>query len=89
MNPDDPVDPAFEQRLVLLIRALVKSPPLLVLDEPFQALDARLIAKARAWLDERLRPEQTLLFVSHYADEIPQTVNRRLRLDQGRVAELR
>src|SRR5207253_9909564 len=70
-----------EQRLVLLIRALVKAPPLLVLDEPFQALDADMIRRARAYLDTRLRPEQTLLFVTHYAGEIPRTVNRRLRLE--------
>jgi molybdate transport system ATP-binding protein len=77
-----------EQRLVLLIRALVKQPPVLILDEPFQGLDSRLIARLRAWLDERLRSDQTLLFVSHYAEEIPRTVNHRLRLEQGRVAEL-
>jgi molybdate transport system ATP-binding protein len=77
-----------EQRLVLLIRALVKDPPLLVLDEPFQGLDARAIRRARAWLDERLRPEQTLLFVSHHAEEIPRTVNHRLRLECGQVVEL-
>lgn len=78
-----------EQRLVLLIRALVKDPPLLVLDEPFQGLDARLIRKARQWLDERLRPEQTLIFVSHQLKEIPHTVTRVLQLDSGRVVAVR
>src|SRR6266542_1331200 len=72
-----------EQRLVLLIRALVKAPPLLILDEPFQGLDGQLIARLRDWLDRRLRPEQTLLFVSHYAEEIPRTVTHRLRLEEG------
>jgi molybdate transport system ATP-binding protein len=76
-----------EQRLVLLIRALVKSPRLLILDEPFQGLDARLTDRVRNWIDERLRPDQTLLFVSHYADEIPRTVTRRLRLERGHVVE--
>ncbi len=78
-----------EQRLVLLIRALVKDPPLLVLDEPFQALDADTIRRVRDWLDTRLRQDQTLLFVTHYAAEIPRTVNRRLRLEAGRVVEMR
>jgi molybdate transport system ATP-binding protein len=77
-----------EQRLVLLVRALVKDPPLLVLDEPFQALDAATIRLARDYIDTRLRPEQTLLFVTHYADEIPRTVNRCLRLREGRVVEM-
>jgi molybdate transport system ATP-binding protein len=77
-----------EQRLVLLIRALVKDPPCLILDEPFQALDAATIHRARDYLDTRLRSEQTLLFVTHCAEEIPRTVNRCLRLEEGRVVEM-
>jgi molybdate transport system ATP-binding protein len=76
-----------EQRLVLLVRALVKDPPVLILDEPFQGLDERMIARARDWLESRLRPDQTLIFVSHYPGEVPRSVNRRLRLDNGRVVE--
>ena len=78
-----------EQRLILLIRALVKAPPLLILDEPFQGLDACLIRRAQDWLDGRLRHDQTLLFVSHYPAEIPRTVEHRLLLDGGRVTEKR
>jgi molybdate transport system ATP-binding protein len=73
-----------EQRLVLLIRALVKEPPLLILDEPFQGFDEQLIERARDWLDRNVRPEQTMLFVSHYPAEIPSTVTQWLRLDNGR-----
>jgi molybdate transport system ATP-binding protein len=74
-----------EQRLVLLIRALVKNPPVLILDEPFQGLDARKIELARAWIDERVTGEQTVIFVSHLEEEIPRTVERRLWLEEGRV----
>lgn len=74
-----------EQRLVLLIRALVKAPPVLILDEPFQGLDERGIHHARDWLDSRLDPAQTLIFVSHLLDEIPRTVNQQLWLEMGRV----
>jgi molybdate transport system ATP-binding protein len=77
-----------EQRLVLLVRALVKKPPLLILDEPFQGLDEETVARAREWLDQHLTAEQTLLFVSHVAEEIPRTVTRRLRLAAGKVVEL-
>jgi molybdate transport system ATP-binding protein len=75
-----------EQRLVLLMRALVKAPPLLILDEPFQGLDGRLVAKLRDWLDEHLSPEQALIFVTHWLDEVPRSVTRILKLEEGRIA---
>jgi molybdate transport system ATP-binding protein len=74
-----------EQRLVLLVRALVKQPPLMILDEPFQGLDRAKTERARDWLDARLRPEQTLIVVTHDAAEIPRTVSHELRLDDGRI----
>lgn len=74
-----------EQRLVLLVRALVKQPPLVILDEPFQGLDAAAMAMARDWLDAHLSPEQTLLFVSHHEDEIPRSAAHRLTLHAGRA----
>jgi molybdate transport system ATP-binding protein len=76
-----------EQRLVLLIRALVKEPALLILDEPFQGLDGTWAARLRDWIDQRLRPDQTLLFVSHHPEEVPHTVANILRLDRGRESE--
>ncbi|MFO0825403.1 MAG: ATP-binding cassette domain-containing protein [Gemmataceae bacterium] len=74
-----------EQRLVLLARALVKRPPLLILDEPFQGLDADRVETCRAFLDRELLPEQTLLFVTHELAELPQSVTKTLRLDRGRI----
>ena len=74
-----------EQRLVLLARALVKRPPLLILDEPFQGMDAASTARCRAWLETELGEDQTLLFVTHEPTELPRNVSRTLRLDRGRV----
>jgi len=74
-----------EQRLVLFVRALVKRPPLLILDEPFQGMDTALVAQCREWLARELTPEQTLLFVTHDPAELPVGVSRTLRLDKGRV----
>jgi molybdate transport system ATP-binding protein len=74
-----------QQRLVLLIRALVKSPPLLILDEPFQGLDRPTMEHARDWLDAHLRPEQTMIVVTHDPAEIPRSVTQTLRLDAGQV----
>jgi molybdate transport system ATP-binding protein len=74
-----------EQRLVLLLRALVKRPPLLILDEPFQGLDVELVQRCRAWLDRELGEDQTLLFVTHDLQELPKCVDRVLRLESGCV----
>lgn len=70
-----------EQRMVLLARAMVKLPRLLVLDEPCQGLDAgnrRLILKA---LDRiAAAGSTTILFVSHHTDEIPACITHYLLL---------
>ena len=74
-----------QQRIVLLVRSLVKDPPLLILDEPFQTLDADTAARARTWIDEGLAADRTVLFVTHNEAELPRTVTRRLRLREGTV----
>lgn len=75
---------ASAQRLCLVARALVKSPPLLLLDEPGQGLDAGQQAHFRAVLDClcQLSPV-ALIYVSHYPTEIPASVTRALRLAKG------
>ncbi len=76
-----------EQRLVLLIRALVKRPPLLILDEPFQGFDTALVNRGRAWLDRELGADQTLLFVTHDLQELPECIDRILRLESGHIQQ--
>ena len=74
-----------EQRWVLLGRALVKNPPLLVLDEPCQNLDPAHISQFRDLIDTLCEgPDRTLLYVTHYAEEIPRCVTRLLRLTEGK-----
>ena len=77
-----------QQRIVLLVRALVKDPPLLILDEPFQVLDETTRQRARDWIDGRLAADRTVLFVTHNASELPRTVTRRIRLAEGAVSEI-
>lgn len=69
---------AGEQRLVLLVRALLKNPPVLILDEPFQVLDDFRVQRARHLLDSL--PDKTLLFVTHDPDELPSSISQQLQL---------
>jgi molybdate transport system ATP-binding protein len=76
--------PASQQRLVLVARALAKSPPLLLLDEPGQGLDAAQAAHFRAVLDGLCRATRVaLIYVSHYPDELPASLTQALRLAAG------
>ena len=64
------------QRLLFFIRALVKVPPVLLLDEPFQGMDSLTIQKCRFLLDEILDDRHTLVFISHFKDEIPDCIGK-------------
>jgi molybdate transport system ATP-binding protein len=70
-----------QQRLVLVARAFVKDPQLLILDEPMHGLDSynRQVVKDAICAFCR-RPEKTLIMVSHYEEELPECITHRLRL---------
>ena len=78
--------PASAQRLCLLARALIKNPSLLIFDEPCQGLDMhqqqhfKMIVDAICGLSN-----VTLIYVTHYQHEIPDSVDKVLRLDKGEV----
>ena len=73
--------PVTEQRLILLARAFIKKPPLLILDEPFQGLADHDRSLLKSKLEISLKKNnQTLLFTSHHASDIPSTINRLLSL---------
>ena len=73
-----------EQRLLLLARAFVKDPPLLILDEPFHGLDCLNKERARAVIEAFCnRPDKTLIYVSHYPEETPACVTQLLELHKN------
>ena len=74
-----------EQRLVLFARAIIKKPELLILDEPYQGLDAHSIARCNHLLLHYLTAEHTLIFTTHYTEEIPKCVNKFLHLENGKI----
>ena len=70
-----------EQRLVLLARAFVKNPPLLILDEPCQGLDPDQIEHIKNVLDYLAeKSDMTLIYVSHYDSDIPSCVKEKFEL---------
>ena len=65
-----------EQRLVLLARAFVKDPALLILDEPLHGLDTHNRQRVKDIIDTFcLRPGKTLIMVTHYKEELPTCID--------------
>lgn len=73
-----------EQRLVLLARAFVKDPDLLILDEPLHGLDTRnrslVMDVIRVFAN---REGKTLIMVSHYQEEFPECMTHSLHLKRN------
>jgi molybdate transport system ATP-binding protein len=76
-----------EVRRLLIARALVSRPRLLLLDEPFSSLDPRGRAALAEDLEGLARSGVHLLVATHHPEELGPAVNRVLRLRQGRVAQ--
>jgi molybdate transport system ATP-binding protein len=76
-----------EQRLLLLSRALVKLPPLVILDEPCQGLDINQTQRFTRILDAICNHlDTTVIYVTHHPEEIPQCVTQLLQLENGQVS---
>lgn len=72
-----------QQRLVLIARAFVKHPTLLILDEPLQGLDQLNRELVKCWIDLLVKKGHTqLLFVSHHAEDAPNCITHRLTFIQ-------
>lgn len=69
-----------EQRLILLARVFVKNPDLLILDEPLHGLDANNKKHIKSIIEQFCTEEKSLIYVTHYEDEIPDVVTQRLVL---------
>jgi sulfate transport system ATP-binding protein len=78
-----------QRQRVALARALAVEPRVLLLDEPFGALDAKVRKDLRAWLrDIHERTGKTTVFVTHDQDEALELADRVAVLNQGRVEQV-
>jgi len=78
-----------QRQRMALARALAARPRVLLLDEPFGALDARVRAELRDWL-RRLHEEVhvTTVFVTHDQEEAMEVADRVAVLDHGRLEQV-
>ncbi len=78
-----------QRQRVALARALAIEPKVLLLDEPFGALDARVRQELRQWL-RRLHDEihLTSVFVTHDQDEALELADRVLVMNEGRIEQI-
>jgi molybdate transport system ATP-binding protein len=81
--------PASAQRLCLLARALIKNPPLLIFDEPCQGMDTHQQQHFKNLTDTICSLSKvTLIYVTHYQHEIPESVDKVLKLEKGMVVSI-
>ena len=78
-----------QRQRVALARALAPKPEVLLLDEPFGALDARVRQDLRRWLDELHRElGVTSLLVTHDQEEALELANQIVVMHEGKVEQV-
>jgi sulfate transport system ATP-binding protein len=78
-----------QRQRVALARALAVQPRVLLLDEPFSALDARVRKELRAWL-RQLHDEMhvTTVIVTHDQEEAMEVADRIVVMNEGRIEQI-
>ena len=77
-----------QRQRVALARALAVEPRVLLLDEPFGALDTKVRKELRGWVrDIHRRTGHTTLFVTHDQDEALELADRVVILNEGRIVQ--
>ncbi|HTJ82071.1 MAG TPA: TOBE-like domain-containing protein [Polyangiaceae bacterium] len=78
-----------QRQRVALARSLAPEPSIVLLDEPFGALDAKVRIELRGWL-RRLQKEQglTAIFVTHDQEEAMELADRVVIIHRGKVEQI-
>lgn len=78
-----------QKQRIAFARALAVEPRVLLLDEPFGALDAKVRRELRRWLrDLHNRTGHTTVFVTHDQDEALEVADRVVVMNQGRIEQV-
>ncbi|PPK78848.1 sulfate transport system ATP-binding protein [Lacrimispora xylanisolvens] len=78
-----------QRQRVAFARALAPSPGLLLLDEPFAAIDAKVRQELRSWLKEMIHKVGiTSIFVTHDQDEAVEVADEIIVTNQGRIEQI-
>jgi sulfate/thiosulfate transport system ATP-binding protein len=78
-----------QRQRIALARALAIEPRILLLDEPFGALDAKVRKELRKWLRTLHREiNLTSIFVTHDQEEALEVANRLVVMDKGRIEQI-
>ena len=77
-----------QKRLVLIAKALSKSPQILILDEPCHGLDATNRLKVLNEIELIARTGTTIILITHHQDEIIPSVNKIMHLRNGRIEKI-
>jgi len=77
-----------QKQRIALARCLLRDKPILLLDEPFSALDPELRLEMLNLIDELCHNKKlTLLLVTHQPSELTGKVDRMLRIENGRISQ--
>lgn len=78
-----------QRQRVAFARALAPNPQLLLLDEPFAAIDAKVRQELRSWLREMItRLGVTSIFVTHDQDEAIEVADEIIVTNKGRIEQI-
>ncbi len=77
-----------QRRLVLIARALVRAPRLLILDEGLDGLDRRARERVMRHIQKLAFDGTAIVVIGHRESDIPDWIENELRLEEGRVTEI-
>jgi ABC-2 type transport system ATP-binding protein len=75
-----------QRRRVMLATAMIATPPVVILDEPLETLDAEMRAFLPGWVGELKRAGHTIVIATHEREPFAPLVDRIIRVDAGQLS---